>query len=220
VTATPPERARVAGLVLAAGASSRLHGGSKLLLPYAGGPLVAAPVRAALDAGLDPVVVVVGHRGAEVRAGLASLEDAAGRVRVAAVTDPSLGQASSLSAGIGALEAEPEVEAAAVLLGDEPGVRAEDIRRVVEVWRRGGTAVVRARYRDRPGHPVVFGRSWFARLAGLTGDHGAGRLLETHRDDVIEARLPGTAPVDVDTREDYAAAARRAGIERDGGVSS
>ena len=211
MTAAHLERSRVAGLVLAAGASSRLQGGSKLLLPYAGRPLVTAPVRAALDAGLDPVVVVVGHRGAEVRAALVSIEGAADRVRVTAVEDPSLGQGASLAAGIGVLAAEPDVGAAAVLLGDEPGVRAEDIRRVVEAWRPGGAAVVRARYRDRPGHPVVFGRSWFARLVGLTGDRGAGGLLETHRDDVIEARLPGAAPVDVDTREDYAVAARRAG---------
>jgi len=218
VTAAHPESSKVAGLVLAAGASRRLQGGSKLLLPYAGRPLVTAPVRAALEAGLDPVVVVVGHRGGEVRAALVSVEDATDRVRIGAVADPSLGQGASLAAGVEVLAAEPDVGAAAVLLGDEPGVRAADIRRVVEVWRRGGAAVVRARYRDRPGHPVVFDRSWFARLAGLTGDHGAGGLLETHRDDVIEARLPGTAPVDVDTREDYAVAARRVASERDGGV--
>jgi len=202
-------RSRVAGVVLAAGISSRLAGGTKLLLPYAGRPLVAAPVGAALEAGLGPVVVVVGHRGDEVRAALADLGGAGARIRFATVADPTRGQGASIAAGIAALESDPGVAAAAVLLGDEPGIRAEDIRRVVEAWRDAGAGVARARYRDRPGHPVVFGRSWFDRLGALTGDRGAAGLFAAHPDEVLEAELPGEAPVDVDTRGDYALAARR-----------
>jgi molybdenum cofactor cytidylyltransferase len=206
--------AGVAGLVLAAGASSRLEGAMKLLLPFGDGALVAAPVRSALAAGLDPVIVVVGHRGSEVAGALRGLaEEGTGRVRIVTVAEPGRGQGASLAAGIEALRGEPEVEAAAVLLGDEPGVRPEDIRRVVAAWRRGGAPVVRARYRDRPGHPVLFDRSWFSRLAGVEGDVGAGPLLASRPADVSELRLPGEAPVDVDTEADYRLAAARAGVD-------
>lgn len=211
MTRVVPGAPRVAGLVLAAGTSSRLRGGMKLLLPYEGRPLVTAPVRAALDAGLDPVVVVVGHRGDELREALAEIAPAGTRLRVTAVPDASTGQGASVAAGVAVLEDDSDVEAAAVLLGDEPGVRTRDIRQVVQAWRAGDSPVVRARYRDRPGHPVVFSRSWFERLRGLVGDRGAGALLEAHADEVAEAPLPGAAPVDVDTLEDYALAARRAG---------
>ncbi len=216
----------VAGLVLAAGASTRFEGGSKLLVLIGGEPVVAATVRAALEAGLDPVVVVVGRRAAEVRAALEGLgsggacsgEARTGRLRFVRVPDPAggeeapdrhpPGQGTSVAAGIGALAADDSVEAAAVLLADEPGIDPADIRSVVDAWHSGATPVVRARYLDRPGHPVVFGRSWFGRLARLAGEAGAAPLLAARPGEVAEVRLEREAPVDVDTRGDYRRASR------------
>jgi molybdenum cofactor cytidylyltransferase len=54
--------ARVAGLVLAAGRSTRMgQGRNKLLCSWRGAPLVAHAVEAALGAGLRPLCVVTGH---------------------------------------------------------------------------------------------------------------------------------------------------------------
>ena len=227
MTDAPP----AAGLVLAAGTSSRLPGGSKLLLPYAGGPLVAAPVRAALEAGLAPVLVVLGHRAREVREALAvalgpgevaATGDAGGtagagggRVRFVTVADPGRGQGASLAAGVAALARDPSVAAAAVLLGDEPGISPGAVRRVVSEWRPKGPAL-RARYRDRPGHPVVFGRGAFGVLAGLEGDRGASVLFGRDLGPVREVELDRDAPVDVDTPGDYRRALAAAGPEAQG----
>src|SRR5512139_2294808 len=62
----------VAGIVLAAGGSTRM-GRNKLLLDAAGEPLVRRVTRQALDAGLAPVIVVVGFEEPLVRQALAGL---------------------------------------------------------------------------------------------------------------------------------------------------
>lgn len=204
-----------AGLVLAAGTSSRLADGSKLLLPFGPAPLVAAPVRAALEAGLEPVLVVAGDRAAEIRRALERTLAPGSPVRFARVSDPARGQAASLAVGISALAGDPGVSAAAVLLGDEPGLAVSAVRRVVSAWRPRGPAV-RARYRDRPGHPVVFGREWFGDLARLEGDRGAAVLFRERPDALLEVSVDLEAPVDVDTRADYRRALARAGLESAG----
>jgi molybdenum cofactor cytidylyltransferase len=243
----------VAGVVLAAGIGSRMEAGFKLLLPYGAGTVVEAPVRAALRAGLDPVVVVTGHRGHEVRRALeersgpqgeeapggeaaarggAAEPPPAGGLRI--VFNPRFpeGQAKSLARGILEVRTATEAAAAAVLLGDEPGIRAEAVREVVEAWRRRASArpeqqpragaeadgwsggsptdsepatppVVRARYRDRPGHPVVFPRDVFGELEALEGDRGASSWMERDARRVEEIRIDADAPEDVDTEEDW-----------------
>lgn len=194
----------VAGLVLAAGLASRMEGEHKLLLPYGEGTVVEVVVGAARTAGLDPVLVVVGHRAAEVRRALAG-----SGARTAENPDYREGMAGSLAVGIRALEDEPEVAAAAVLLADEPGVRPEAVRAAVEAWRRDEPPALRTVYRDRPGHPVVFARAAFPPLRGLRGDRGPGDLLAADGREVGRLELDLPAPVDIDTREAYEAALRR-----------
>lgn len=222
----------MAGLVLAAGASSRMGEGFKLLLSYRDGDVVQASVGAAVRAGLDPVVVVTGHRGEEVRRTLKKRfnrdedpretgrpgPEAPGPGRVMAVHNARYaeGQATSLARGVREVRTATEAAAAAVLVGDEPGIAAAAVRKVVEAWRRRAEAararsapadaappVLRARYRDRPGHPVVFPRDAFGELEALEGDRGARRWLERNPGRVEELRLEAAAPVDVDTGDDY-----------------
>lgn len=203
-----PPGGRVAGLILAAGLSSRMHP-FKLLLPYAGGTVVGAVADAALAAGLDPVVAVVGHRAEEVRRALRGK-----RLRCAENPDYRAGQGTSLAAGVRALEEGAEVAAAAVLLGDEPGVRPAAIRAAVrawsEAWEESGAWAVRLAYRDRPGHPVVLARSAFPMLGGLSGDRGAWDELELLGREVRTVRVEEMAPVDVDTAAAYREALREA----------
>lgn len=244
------ERERVAGVVLAAGRGERMEDRFKLLLPLGRGAgeetVIRASVRTALRAGLDPVVVVTGHRGEEVRRALTDLdaptplrasagpggrdgEDEARRPaprgdRVRVVHDPrhAGSQAASLAGGIRAIRTASEADAAAVLMGDEPGIRADCIREAVTAWRRGARQggrppVVRARYRDRPGHPVIFPRSVFGELEALEGDRGAREWLEETDVEVRDLELDAPGPIDLDTPEDYR---RLTGGERDAGSDS
>ena len=61
------------------------------------------------------------------------------------------------------------------------------------------------RYDDARGHPIAFARATFSELADLHGDRGVWRLLDQHRDEVVEVRMAGRVPRDVDTWEDYEA---------------
>jgi CTP:molybdopterin cytidylyltransferase MocA len=188
----------IAGLVLAAGASSRLRGPvPKQLLELDGRPLVQHAVDAAAGAGLEPVVVVVGHLGDRVEEAVSL--PAGGRV----VSNPEYrsGQAGSLKAGLAALP--DEADAAVILLGDQPGVESGTIRLVVGEFLRTGTPIVQARYGDGPGHPVLLGREVWPLLESLTGDRGARDVIAAHPELRTEVTVAGPAPRDVDTTEEY-----------------
>lgn len=186
-----------AGLVLAAGGSSRWGEGSKLLAPFRGAPLIAGAIGAARKAGLSPVFVVVGDGSSGVADVLP--ED------VVTVPNPDWreGRATSVSAGIRAALRREDVRAVALLLGDEPRVSPDVIRAALALWREEGAELVRTVYRDRPGHPVVFDRARFADLVGLEGGGCVRRYLERNAADVRVLRVEAEGPVDVDTPEDH-----------------
>jgi molybdenum cofactor cytidylyltransferase len=195
------ERAAVAVIVLAAGAGTR-YGGTKQLAVHAGRTLVGHAVTTALAAEVDRVVVVVGHDAAAV----AAAARAAGPVEVVVNPDHDHGQATSLVAGIAALEPDRAVEVAVVLLADQPGVTPAAVRAVAAAVgpARGPSGArpeaARARYADGVGHPVAFRRTAWPRLRALSGDHGARHLLEDLA--VAHVSVPGPVPADVDTPTD------------------
>ena len=199
----------VAGLVLAAGGSRRWGEGSKLLAPWDDGRLVQAAVEAAREAGLDPVVVVLGDRADEVSD---VLPDGVETVRHAGWRR---GRASSLAAGIRALADREEVAAAAVFLGDQPRLPPSAVRAVLDAWREDTADAVRPFYGDVPGHPVVFGRRCFPELAALDGEEGVRRYLDEESARVRTLRLDLPAPPDVDTPDDL----RRLREAPEGGTS-
>ena len=186
----------IGGVVLAAGTSSRL-GRPKQTLVLGDRPVLQHVVDAAASAGLDELVVVLGHKAEEVGRVLRLPPGA----RTVVNPEFASGQASSLRAGFAALDA--RVHAGVVMLGDQPGVSPASLRGVVEVYRRGGGPVVQATYGGRRGHPVLFDRSVWAEVAGQEGDLGAREALERHSEWVREAEVGGEPPADLDTWEDY-----------------
>lgn len=186
----------VSGLVLGAGASSRL-GEPKQLLPYRGTTLLGWVVaQAGRAAGLDEVVVVLGRAADEIRERVDF-----GTAKV--VDNPVFGDgcASSYRAGIGAVD--PKCEAIMILLGDQPGVAPEIIDRVADEWKRGDAQIVLTSYRGRKGHPMLFAKPLFDRLVGLHGDKAAWKLVDANPELVGEAVFDLPFPEDIDTREDF-----------------
>ena len=186
----------IAGVVLAAGTSSRL-GRPKQLLPLQGKPLTQHVVDATIAAGLDEVVVVLGHAAEEVEAGLELPPPA----RAVVNPDYEAGQSSSLRTGLRALG--PDVKAAVILLGDQPGIQFDVIRRVVRVYEDTGDPVVRASYEGKLGHPVLFDRKLWSELQQVEGDRGARDLLAAHPEWVATVEVKGDPPGDVDDWDDY-----------------
>jgi CTP:molybdopterin cytidylyltransferase MocA/uncharacterized protein YndB with AHSA1/START domain len=174
-----------------------MGGRVKQLLPLAGKPLLQHPIDAAGEAGILDLRIVLGHAADEIAAAIRV--PPGGEVVVNA--HHADGQSSSLRAG---LAAAPEgSRAAVILLGDQPWVRVEAIREVIDWHWVHGSPVVRAAYRGRPSHPVLMGRAAWAGVEALRGDVGARALTATHLGRVDLAEVGGDPPEDVDTPEDY-----------------
>ncbi|MEX0754681.1 MAG: nucleotidyltransferase family protein [Actinomycetota bacterium] len=179
---------------MAAGRGTRF-GATKQLVPFDGKPLVQHAIDAAADAGIEDIVVVVGHDSKRVRAALALPEGA----RVVENPDYSEGQASSLHTGLRGAEASSQ--GALVLMADQPGVRAEDLRRVAERFRADPWRAVRLRYRDGPG-PAVLPRWLWDETLLITGDTGARELFDRYAERVDDISVDADTPPDVDTPDD------------------
>jgi len=185
-----------AAAILAAGRGSRLGGdASKPLLEWRGRSLVAWALDAALDSGLDPVVVVVGYRSDDVRAALPTDRG------VVVIDNPEWeeGIASSVRAALAALTPMDDVVAVAIGLADQPLVAAEAYRRVKAVSDDSGIVV--PTYGGQPGNPVKLARSLWPEAMTLRGDTGARALMRDRVVGRVDCTDTGSA-ADVDTLED------------------
>ena len=186
----------VGAIVLAAGSSSRMHGSEKLLLEFDGRPMVRSVIEAASDGGCHQILVV--YSSDEVKQAVGSDAELIHNPRARS------GMASSLQAGLRALR--PDMQAAMVMLGDQPMVGSRTVAGLLRAWRREGSRPAVAVSRGEPGKwapPVVLARELWDELMTLDGDAGAKQILD-RRPELVDT-VPSLDPLDdVDTPEDYA----------------
>jgi len=197
----PRRQPFLSGIILAAGTSTRM-GQPKQLLPLAGRPLLQHVVDVATASRLDEIILVLGHRAEEIRAALRCGE----RVRVVVNPEYAAGQSTSLRVGLRA--GSPGAAAAAVLLGDQPGVTVQLIDTVAAAFLGAAAYVVRPVYRAAsggrvPGHPVFLARQVWPQVEMLRGDQGARAFLAEHSEWLLEVPLADEVPRDIDTWDDY-----------------
>jgi molybdenum cofactor cytidylyltransferase len=192
-----PEKGRnIAGVVLAAGRSSRMGGPNKLLAEIAGKPLVRIAVDEALASRARPVIVVTGHQRERVEAALAGLA-----VRLVHNPDFADGLGTSLKAGIAAVP--EQADGVIVCLGDMPQVDAALIDRLIGAFDpEKGALVVVPTLDGKRGNPVVWSRRFFRDLMAVEGDIGARHIIGSYAEAVVEVPVSGKAAMtDVDTPE-------------------
>ena len=195
----------IRGIVLAAGASTRM-GQAKAALPFGqtGETAISRVVRTLIRGGVPDVIVVAGAHIDAVRMAMPSHEP---RARVVEHVGWQRGQLSSLLTGLDAID-DPLLEAVVVTLVDVPLVLPSTVSAVIAEWRRTGAPIVRpsagATGAERHGHPVVFDRSVFADLRAADLNLGAKAVFAKHRNRVVNVEVadPG-AFEDIDTPEDY-----------------
>jgi CTP:molybdopterin cytidylyltransferase MocA len=188
---------RVVAIVLAAGAGSRF-GGHKLLATVEGRPILQHALDRLAETGLVDTVVVLGDDADAIEGAITWRSER--RVRN---PDPGRGLASSLQIGIEALD--ERIDAALVVLGDQPRLSSQVIGALLAAPRSAGRPIVVPAYAGDGGrNPVLLGRAAFGLVASATGDRGLGPLLASHPELIHEVPVAGDNP-DVDTRADLVA---------------
>ncbi len=195
-------RARVAGVLLAAGEGSRF-GQPKALVELDGQTLAERGVNLLRAGGTDPILVVTGAVPVELsgirtiynehwRTGMGSSLRAALRALAAPVptADPDLGA---------------DVGAVVVALTDQPLVGAAAVTRLITAY-HGGASVTVAAYQGRPRNPVLLAREhWPEVIEMAVGDQGARAFLRARPDLVTLIECGDTgSPDDIDTPADLA----------------
>ncbi len=189
---------KIAAVILAAGGSTRMSLGHKLLLPIQGKPMITFVVDQVLAAEFDPVVMVTGHNGPALQA---TVQDRP--VEVAVNHRWRAGLAGSLICGLQALP--PDVTGALFFLADMPQVDNVILIALKELFiNQGGTSIVYPTYHGQQGNPVIFPHRFFNEIMDLKGDRGAQPVLHNHSSDAVA--LPVDSPAilaDCDTDDDY-----------------
>jgi molybdenum cofactor cytidylyltransferase len=178
---------RVAAVILAAGAATRF-GSPKQLAKVGAGTMLERVAEIARAAGLSPVVVVLPSTISPPDGTLGVVNDR-----------PEDGISRSLRLAVEALPG--DVDAAVVLLGDQPTVPIAWIEALLEGARNHPVVAVRAE--GRIGPPVLLRREAFALVSEATGDAGLAPVLARHAELVSHVDVPAHAP-DVDTPADLA----------------
>ena len=182
-------------LLLAAGTSSRMRGGDKLLETIEGETLLRRQVRVAKATGAEVMVVL--PINSPMRRAQIAFED----VQVVEAKDPSLGMSASIAIGVASLPR--SAEAVMILPTDMPDLSAADLNAVLSEFAENSDTVHRgASENGQPGHPVVFPRRLFPVLKALSGDDGARAVLESEVVRLVP--LPNkNAVTDLDTPEEW-----------------
>lgn len=186
---------RIAGIVLAAGGSSRFGGNAKQLLDWEGVPLVRKVVGTALQAHLDPVIVVTGARSEEVEQAVAGLG-----VIIVRNDGWVQGQSSSVRAGLAACPA--EIGGALFLLVDQPQIPFTLLQSLVEAHYRSRAPIVAPQIAGARGNPVLFDRDTFLDFESLEGDIGGRVLFSRYPVEWVLWHDPRML-LDIDSLDDY-----------------
>ena len=185
--------ARIAGVLLAAGTSSRFGDENKLLVDIDGIPIVRHAANTLVGSGVDPVVAVVGCDADAVAAALDGLP-------IELVENPEFatGQASSVRTGVATIA--DRSDAVVIALGDMPHVSIESIEKLLDAYREGRGDALAVAYNGERGNPVLFDQRWYDQLQHIDGDVG-GRGILQEWGTLIETRDPGVR-YDIDRPDD------------------
>jgi CTP:molybdopterin cytidylyltransferase MocA len=177
-----------------------------LLMTGPSGPTFVRRLAASLIEGGAADALVVGRMGDE---GLIAEVRACAELGMCArfVPNPHAdrGQLSSVIAGLNAAD-RPGVAAVLVTPVDAPLIRSETVRTLIAAFTSSGAPIVRATYRGRHGHPVIFGRAVFAELRAADPTIGAKATVRAHARDLLDVDVddPGVTQ-DIDDPADYGA---------------
>jgi len=185
----------IEAIVLAAGQGERL-GAIKPLVSIDGEPALIRVIRAIRKAGVEAIIVVLGHAAETVQAQVDLTN-----CRVILNPRYENGMAGSLIRGIESVS--PAAQGVLIFHADMPTVRAETIRAVIQRAKQG-TRIAAPSYEAQRGFPVYLHRSCLQELMPtLTGDVGARRYISSHAEELVLVEVDDPGAIrDIDRPED------------------
>ena len=195
--------AATTAILLAAGESRRM-GQLKALLQWQGASLLQHQVKTLLAAGVDRVVVVVGHRAGELTALLEGMDGATWRLN----PDYLQGKTTSIKTGLGALDAE-DTGTVLVLNVDQPR-SAETVSFLLERHQRSGSLITIPEYEGKGGHPILVDASLLGELLQIDEETlGVKAVVRRHQSSTSRVPMDGPEVLwDLNTPEQYEEALR------------
>jgi CTP:molybdopterin cytidylyltransferase MocA len=193
--------------------------------------VIGQVVRSLQACPIDAVLVVVGHRGAEIAEhlrdfGLPTKLDASDRETALSGSNPKSkiqnpksalppvriienpnflqGMLTSVQAGVGA--ADPATRLFLIALADQPSIPPELIRQLIELFDEQRPGMLVPTFEGRRGHPLLIDARYRAEISALDPEVGLRELLQRHADDLLLSPVSIEAVIrDLDTSEEYEA---------------
>ena len=200
-------RVAIGAVLLAAGSASRMGHRPKCLLELGGVPLIRRQLIALSGAGVDELVVVLGHYSERIEQVVQDFP-----VTLVRNPDPEARQVSSLRLGWQALS--PKLDAALVALADQPLINSQDINDLIGAYKKRpeGTQVVQPTLDGLPGNPVMFSSEVREQILAGQSHIGCRQWQTAHPDQVHHWTTSNKRyRIDVDSPEDVAALAQQTG---------
>lgn len=184
-------------IILAAGASTRM-GTPKQLLAYRGCTLIRHMAEVAIASVCQPIAVVLGADAERIKPEISQLP-----IQIVENQQWEEGMSTSIRVGLEALLAmNPNLDAVAIALCDQPFVSSPTLERIVEAYRLTGKPIIASEYSGTLGVPALFNRTLFSELMTLKSTEGAKKLIKKHLHEVFSVPFLEGA-IDIDTPKDY-----------------
>jgi molybdenum cofactor cytidylyltransferase len=192
--------AKIAGLLLAAGSSTRM-GSPKQLLHVQGVTLLERILNEALKSELDKIILILGHQSKEIKKALGQIIV---HKKLRVIENPRYRQGISSSITTGLSETEDNYDHVMILLADLPHVTSRLINLLIHRYLESHLPIGAIQVKSKRSHPVIFGRPLYNELRKLQGDMGARALFKKYGDRacLVEPDF-FYDDMDIDTEEDY-----------------
>jgi molybdenum cofactor cytidylyltransferase len=186
----------ISAILLAAGESRRM-GDFKQLLPFQGKTFVECCVDNLLATNVYEVIVVTGHRQAEVRQALANRH-----IKFAFNADYQMGMSSSIKCGVQSLD--EKTTAILIALADQPQIHSSVINKVIAAYQAEHPLIVVPVYANRRGHPIILDAKLREEILAIDPAQGLRQIVQAHKDQALYLDMMNDSILlDFDYPQDY-----------------
>lgn len=189
---------KITGVLLAAGLSSRMEDGNKLLLPMDGQTMIEAVLGNMINSSLEEIIVITGHDSKRVEQALSG--QARPGIRIVENKSFAEGRASSIACAMAALE--PQCDAALFMVADKPTITSSLINEAISLFTSQQPDILAVKTPSGRGHPIVFNRTMFSELTKLKGDRIGLDLTDLNINNVCWLHVKKDQP-NINTRQNY-----------------